>query len=408
MISLVLMCAMTTAAGSNHAIFVDPLHGNDASTGNSLQSPLQSLEVAAQTARRLIATFDDANVTVHLLPGRHRIENGALSLGAEDGGGAHGFVTWSSADLSDPAIVDGGIKITGWKESNVVPGALVAPLPSTVSKYAPLRQLWVGGKRARRPRVWIARAWQGNTAITDHDSTANLTNVTNATGWVGFNFTTQAQLHGAKYDPSLWPNIGDVEFVFHSSFIEPRCTAASVDDKIVSISQPCFGDLSQRRQGPTKCIATATHTCPGMRDPWFIENVFTNLTAEAGQWYYHRANGTIFYMPRPGETTASVGESAYSTIEETLLVVNQTQNMAWMGVTFEHGTWFQPSLNRGYVDWQAGYSGGIYGTYPHYSDCRTASGCRAFADANGCGNTTKPAAHCGYGLGHTGTCSRLA
>ena len=79
--------------------------------------------------------------------------------------------------------------------------------------------------------------------------------------------------------------------------------------------------------------------------------------------------------------------------------MNRTKNVQWLGVRFEHATWNQPSLNRGYVDWQAGYSGGIYGTWPLYEDCRNRSSCRSFADAGGCGNTTKPPAHCGSGLG---------
>ena len=40
--------------------------------------------------------------------------------------------------------------------------------------------------------------------------------------------------------------------------------------------------------------------------------------------------------------------------------MNRSKNVQWLGVRFEHATWNQPSLNRGYVDWQAGYSGGIY------------------------------------------------
>ena len=123
--------------------------------------------------------------------------------------------------------------------------------------------------------------------------------------------------------------MGDVEFVFHSSFIEPRCTARSLEGKTVVMAQPCYGDYSQRRQGPDKCPqgpidpVDPEHPCSKpMRPPWFIENVFTNLTAEAGQWYYHRANGTILYMPRHGETLDSVNQDAFTTIEETLLVVN--------------------------------------------------------------------------------------
>ena len=67
----------------------------------------------------------------------------------------------------------------------------MAPLPASIPKDAPLRQIWVGGRRALRPRVWISLDWQGQL-------TSNLTDVINETGWVGFNFTQQLALHGPK------------------------------------------------------------------------------------------------------------------------------------------------------------------------------------------------------------------
>ena len=53
----------------------------------------------------------------------------------------------------------------------------------------------------------------------------------------------------------------------------------------------------------------------------------------------------------------------------------------------------QVNTAKGYVDWQGGYSGG-YGTPPDYADCRDEASCRNYADASGCGSTTKPAPHC--------------
>ena len=98
---------------------------------------------------------------------------GPLSLGSLDGG-SHGHqITWRSADLSRPAIVDGGTRVTGWKRSPIVKGAFVAPLPLTIEHGAILRQLWVNGARAQRPVVYAvnldgrspgglnARGWGG-------------------------------------------------------------------------------------------------------------------------------------------------------------------------------------------------------------------------------------------------------
>ena len=49
--------------------------------------------------------------------------------------------------------------MVGWAPSSAVVGALVAPLPPKIAASAPLRQLWVGGRRATRPREYVVQ-WQ--------------------------------------------------------------------------------------------------------------------------------------------------------------------------------------------------------------------------------------------------------
>ena len=93
----------------------------------------------------------------------------------------------------------------------------------------------------------------------------------------------------------------------------------------MNISQPCFGDLKERNFGPSK------HQMRSLPPPAIIENVRSNLTAP-GSFYYDRTMATITYIPRPGETLPVVEGSAFTSKEETLLKLNGTQNMAWVGV----------------------------------------------------------------------------
>ena len=261
---------------------------------------------------------------------------------------------------ASPAVIDGGTRVVGWAPSAAVVGALVAPLPPKIAASAPLRQLWVGGRRATRPREYVVQWQRGGDgkpppSLILNSSVINITSTPNASVpfsglWLGYDFAA-----GGPVKPSAWANPSDVEFVFRSSqpWIEPRCTVARIDGSAVYLKQPCLGDLSQRERGPDKSANRP------MLPPYYIENVLTNLT-QPGQWYYHRANASIIYMPRPGETAASVAASAFVSTEETILLVNGSHNMAWEGVRFQHATWDQPSTARGYVDWQAGTSGGIY------------------------------------------------
>jgi hypothetical protein len=43
------------------------------------------------------------------------------------------WVTWRSADAHSPAVVGAPIRVTGWAPHPTVKGALLAPLPGSVS-----------------------------------------------------------------------------------------------------------------------------------------------------------------------------------------------------------------------------------------------------------------------------------
>ena len=161
-----------------------------------------------------------------------------------------------------------------------------APLPANVSKGSALRQLWVGGLRAQRTRVYGHGRQQGDNRM------GYCHNLTNST-------PTALYPAGSAYDFSFenatdtasWANPADVEFVFTSCdaincWIEPRCTVESVDGKIVKLQQgdnsSCFHRLYyyaqcfNNGQGAGRSLTCKGSQCRG-RNPTSIENVRSAL-----------------------------------------------------------------------------------------------------------------------------------
>lgn len=89
-------------------------------------------------------------------------------------------------------------------------------------------------------------------------------------------------------------------------------------------------------------------------NPTSIENVEANFSYP-GQFYYDRAGGIISYMPRDGETAATLEATATTAVVEELLVVKGTKNMHWEDVSFEYATWLGASGPKGYIDTQSAY-----------------------------------------------------
>ena len=92
------------------------------------------------------------------------------------------------------------------------------------------------------------------------------------------------------------------------------------------------------------------------RNPTSIENIGLNATDNTpGYWYYDRKAGTITYVPRPGETAATLEASATTATQQQLLTLTDTNNIKWEGVQFAYGSWLGASGNPGYIDTQSGY-----------------------------------------------------
>jgi hypothetical protein len=375
-----LLCTLSSATTMPRPatqVFVDPVAGDDSSPLGLSRAPLRSVHAAAAVVRKLLQQSPGTSVTVQLLPGLHHVGQQPIALGELDGGVAGGWVVWRSLYPDLPATVGAPIRVTGWKEHPTIKGALVAPLPPNVTKGSALRQFWVNGERALRTKLHGHGRQQGD------NKNGYCHNLTNST-------PTSLYPAGSAYDfsfenatdPSTWTNPSDVEFVFTSCdaincWIEPRCTVESVEGKVVKLKQAdnssCFHRLYYYAQcftngkGPGRSLTCKGSQCRG-RNPTSIENVNSSqplcamfefrpslcsnaldwllilsqigLNASGntpGHWYYDRKAATISYVPRPGETAATLEASATTATQQHLVTLTSTNNIKWEGVQFAYG-----------------------------------------------------------------------
>lgn len=138
---------------------------------------------------------------------------------------------------------------------------------------AALRQFWVNGVRADRPRVYGTGSQPGDNR---NGQCLNLTNVSSTALYPtgsAFDFG-----HEHATNPALWPNPADVEFVYTSCdaincWIEPRCTVESVDGSVVRLKQDgnesCYHRLYYYAQVWTPARAIRFRPAWLNLAPWF-------------------------------------------------------------------------------------------------------------------------------------------
>ena len=288
LVGLALAAAAGAAAAASAApriVLVAPTHelqgGVRSGGAGEGAGVVRSVHEARLAARRLLAAEPSASIEVRLLPGVHHVGDRPLLLGPEDGAAPGSTVTWKSADAASPASFGAPIRVTGWTPHPTIAGAYRAPLPANVSKGSPLRQLWVGGVRADRPRIYGHGLQQGDNKM------GRCLNLTNATSTALYPEGSQYDFsHENATDPSLWPNPTDVEFLWTgcdaiNCWVEPRCTVQSVDGKLVSLQQGDNQSCYHRLYHWDHCLnwnngQDGSGQRP--RNPTTIENVATNFT----------------------------------------------------------------------------------------------------------------------------------
>lgn len=309
---LLATCSCASAASAAHApinYWVSPT-GHDTGNGSQLQ-PFRTLEHARDVVRGKLKN-QHSEITVNLLGGTYRL-NKTLALSNADSGRNGHTVTYRAAPKVSP-VVSGALQVKNWQLFNGAQNIYRAKVPVDTQS----RQLYVNGRRALRAR--------------------------SATYPTGFVRTTDGY---SMPDASMssWGNQTDIEAVTLSQWKMMRCPIQSIQGQQMTMQQPCW---------------TNVNVFPYL---WSFQTIvrFENaleLLDSPGEWYLDKTQGWLYYMPRVGETLTNADVEL--PVVERLIDGNGTvkkpiSHIDFEGISFEYGTWLDPSGPNGYAADQSGF-----------------------------------------------------
>ena len=251
--------------------FVAPT-GNDANPGTA-DRPFATLERARDAVRQLKqAGLLNEPVNIKLQGGTYRLAREVV-FGPEDSGTAACPITYMAAG-TEPVVLDGGRRITGWKQHDAK--LWVTDLPEVAHGQWRFRQLYVNGHQRPRARIpnegflRVAACPEGTPKTT------------------GYHKACQSfQFKPGDIRPD-WTNLSDVEVIVYHFWTDSHLPIQSVN---VESNLVTFANKASK-------VFTDDFSEDGAR--YIVENVFEGLDAP-GEWYLNRRTGRIFYFPMRGE-----------------------------------------------------------------------------------------------------------
>ena len=309
--------------------------GNDAWSGKlpepnakKTDGPLQSLEGFQRLLRLMKAGKSyhpdqrqtgeclSEPVTVYLRQGIYALKT-PLILSAEDSWP----VTFKPYRNEKP-VISGGERITGWKTTTINrKTAWVVDLPEVAEGKWCFRQLFVNGRRAKRPRLPKKGLFRMKEAP----------GMKLPAGWGGGG-QTQFICNAGEVRP--FRNLNDVEVVYLHFWIEERSGIAAFDpnSNLVTMQRPSWSALVGNHGSQLA--------------DYYLDNVFEALS-EPGEWYLDRKEGRLYYLPRKGETLGKTEVIAPRCLQLLALVGKPEENqyvehIRFEGIRFAHTDWRHP------------------------------------------------------------------
>jgi hypothetical protein len=276
LIIVVLFGLRGIAWGVDSGVFYVAPNGNDQWSGRRASAnwiktdgPFLSVERALEAARQWNAgngSNENKGATVYLGAGTYLL-NKPLVLGPEDSG------LTLAAQSKDRPVLSGGRRITGWKETEREGKRLwAADIPQVREGKWFFRELWINGKRSVRARY----PNKGYLTI------ANLVDA--RPDWT----RGQTRFRYAPGDLQSWKTITEGEVVIMNRWADSRLPVFSVeeDQRVINFSKRSVFALMED-------------------DLYYLEGTFEALD-EPGEWYLDRHKGTLYYLPRPGDSLRTV------------------------------------------------------------------------------------------------------
>ncbi|MDQ7825996.1 MAG: right-handed parallel beta-helix repeat-containing protein [Candidatus Eremiobacteraeota bacterium] len=352
------LCGCGGGAGSSGAPDMSVLQtefwispdGNDSSPGTQ-SSPFLTMERARDAIRSLDKERREGEIVVYLKGGTYRLSQ-PLVLGPEDSGQNGREVIYCAAPGEKP-VISGSVSVGNWSLHDKDLGIYRAQVGQRET-----RQLYVNGQRAVRARtsLYPSGFCPAYFYIFDIPDPLGILYI-------------PTDLNDARWkDPSKWTNPQHVEAVIVSQWKMMRVPVESVTPYPEYVPDPLLqpdlktGLLKIREPAWTNAniyLSSVTYE-PGLWSFWqvtWFENAYEFLD-EPGEWYLDKAAGSLYYIPRSGESMESV--SAELPVLEVLVkgegqLSNPISNIRFEGLTFTGATWLSPSGINGYVADQSGF-----------------------------------------------------
>ena len=253
--------------------------GSDNNNGAS-NSPFQTLTKAQQAVRALISGSMNEDVVVHIADGVYGLTS-PLALTTADSG-KNGHTVYWKADGSN-AIISGGIRVTGWTQSNN--GVYSASVPAGTKS----RNLYVGGKASNYARKKIANR---------KDFTYTTTGMTWTNGQYDWLQTTAG--------------IAGAEIRFINSFTDRYSPIQSVGNRQLVMRQNAWSN---------NIIGYDTVNNNNADFGVWVQNALA-LLSDGGQFYLDSNAGRVYYKPLNGEDMAAI--EIYLGVQECLISIGNT------------------------------------------------------------------------------------
>lgn len=279
-----------------------------------------AIEKALQQVREERRLNGAENVCIRLQSGTYRL-NQSIIVRPEDSG--------IRVVADGKAVINGGVKISGWKKQGNV---YVADVPEFNGRPLEFRQLWVNGKKADRARD-----------VADFEKMYRIRSVDKKNEILYVPAAAVKKIRDAKH----------AEMVIHEMWCVANLRIKGIkiqgDSVAVTFHQP-ESHVHFMHPWPSPMVTTDGHN-----SAFYLTND-RGLLDVPGEWYLDAKEQKVYYIPRKGEnmSTADVEVPAV----ETLMRVegtpdNPVRNVTFEGVTFSYATWMRPSIS-GHAPLQAG------------------------------------------------------
>lgn len=309
--------------------------GDDASH----RGPWATLAGARDALRRLRADGSlTGHATVEIAPGLYPLAE-PVAFGPADG---HATYRAASASAADSPVFDGGRVLQGFTETTRPDGlrAWTLDLPEVAQGSLYLRTLFADG--VRRPRARLPKFSPDAEGV-------------HHTFRIGeIRFPEKRKLFDGDHvfkplpgDLQPWPSLRDAEIVLLHYWVETRLPQPHLD--------PRTGWVSCARRS----VFNLYESFNPLLARYYVDNLHEALT-EPGEWYLDRATGRLTYLPLPEETLAAtrlvapvltrfldVAGEAFNRGSDVgdPLGARPVEDLRFIGLTFRHADWYQPSAD---------------------------------------------------------------